>query len=335
MRLFRALLVLLTAAGSVSVLGAFLSGWHWIFDLAGQFLLPALWGLVLAALGWIGLMLAAPSTRRSRGWPSLAAMALLASFYVLQGPPELAPPQSANSYSLYQHNVWVEVSDPNAELEAIRSADTDFVALVEVWPDLYTPHLERLKETWPYAVTGDVPPAVYTRMMLLSKYPVLSSKILFPHGTPSLLHARVQLPEGELTVLVVHFTRPWPFREPMDQMQQLEGLESILEEVDGPAVMVGDFNSAAWGRLSRRLQARHDFHIVNNPRLGTWPALLTDGLKTGGPPWPGFAGIPIDLAFCRGGLSCGAHTTLPANGSDHYAARFDLVMPETGPAEPR
>ncbi len=327
MRLFRALLAILTAAGSVAVLSAFLSGWHWVFDLAGQFLLPALWALVLAALGWIGLILGAPSARRSRLWPGLAAVALLASFYILRTPPAPEMATDAQRYSVYQHNVWIEVSDPGAELDAIMAADADFVALVEAWPDLYAPHLETLRQTWPYAVTGEVPPAVYTRMMLLSKYPVLSSEILFPHGTPSLLQARVQLPEGELTVLVVHFTRPWPFREPQEQIRQLEGLEGILEDIDGPIVMVGDFNSAVWGRLSRRLQARHDFHVVNNPRLGTWPALLTDGLRTGGPPWPGFAGIPIDLAFCRGGLSCGAHTTLPANGSDHYATRFDMVMP--------
>ena len=293
-----------------------------------------MWGLVLAAPAWILLLVLVPPARRSPVFPALAAAALSGSFFLLQPPPDLETRSGKPVYSVYQHNVWIEVRDSERELAAIKAADTDFVALVEAWPDLYGPHLDELKQTWPYAVTGEAPPAIYTRLMLLSKYPVISSEIRFPRNTPAVLRARVRLPEGDVTVLVVHFTRPWPFKEPMEQIRQLEGLEAMLDEIEGNVILLGDFNSAAWGRLSRRLQARNDFRIVNHPRRGTWPALVTDGLRTGGPPWPDLAGIPIDLSFCRGELKCGGHTTLPPNGSDHYAVRFKFVIPAT-PARSR
>ena len=43
-----------------------------------------------------------------------------------------------------------------------------------------------------------------------------------------------------------------------------------------------------------------------------------------------FLTIPIDLAFCRGGLVCNNHRVGENLGSDHRLTQFDIWVPEPG-----
>lgn len=311
----------------VIMASAALSPVHWLFDFAGQFLLPATYLLFASGAALIAIWLAVPQHRSAL---VAAVICILASAGVLFGltPPHPAVPEgdTALRLSVYQHNVWIRSRAFEEEVAAIRASDADIIALVEAWPSFYEEITEELSDTWPYSAAGTHPPATYTRLRLLSKYPIESAQMRFPERSPAILQAELSTPAGPLNVILVHFTRPWPFDAPDAQVVQLDGLEPWIEGSSGPTVLLGDFNSAAWGRLSRRLQSKFGLQIANDPRVGTWPAKIAPGRSTRGLHWPDWAGIPIDLAFCGGGAVCLGHKVAQSTGSDHFSTRFEVVM---------
>ena len=307
-----------------------LSAAHWTFDVVGQFLLPAIYVLVLCALGIVALMLFGPGRKGHGAFAAVAFAVAAISWLLLRPPPALPADLAGQSVSVYQHNVWIRSRSFEEEMAAIRAADADIVALVEAWPDVYEGIAEQLSDTWPYEAAGMYPPATYTRLRLLSKYPVTTAQIRFPNQSPALLQATVATPSGPLNIVLVHFTRPWPFRDPGAQTRQLQGLLPWIDTESGPFLLLGDFNSAAWGRISTYLTAKYDLQLANNPRAGTWPARIVPGGGNKGIIWPAFAGIPIDLAFCGGGARCFGHKVAQSTGSDHYSTRFEVVLDGQG-----
>ncbi len=310
-------------------MSAVFAGAFWAFDLAAQFLLPAAYGALLISLACVGLLL---FHHRGRRLTALLAGAGLALFLTIQlslhhtEPP--IPAGTPPALSVYQHNIWIQNPDTGAAVDAIKAADADIVAIVEAMPAKLTPFEQPLSLQWPYEASGKTPPGVYARLRLLSKYEILDSDIFYPDQSPAMLRARIRTPSDDLTFIVVHFTRPWPFERPRAQMDQLAGLKALLNEhQDEAIVLVGDFNSAPWGRLARPLQREYDLHLVNHPALGTWPGRLPDAGKANTLSWPRRAAIPIDMSFCSAALTCRNHQVGGTHGSDHRAVRFDVHLP--------
>ena len=112
-------------------------------------------------------------------------------------------------------------------------------------------------------------------------------------------------PLGRLNVVGVHLTRPWPFQEQWGQISQTMALQAVVEDLDGPVIVAGDFNSVSSARIGK--QMRRDLGLHPAAAFpGTWPADL-----------PAPLGMTIDqvyaspdLAFVRRGLG-------DPTGSDH------------------
>jgi len=300
------------------VLGALLSRLHWTFDLAGQFLLPALCILLAVFVLLIVLTLIQPDGAGHGVFIAVALLALAGGGLTLRTPPGPANPQSAQAISVYQHNIWVRNPDMDGLVRAMESADADIVALVEARPDRFAPFERRLAEHWPHQAWSDNSPMRYARLRLLSKHEIESWDVRRPRKSPALLRARLATPDGALTVIVVHMTRPWPFDTPNAQIRQFSGLLEWIKEEDGPLIVLGDFNSAAWGRLAQRIVHEQDFQLVNHRHVPTWPHL---------------AMIPIDLAFCRDGAICSDHSVAGLHGSDHRAVSFNVRLAGSGTAQ--
>ncbi len=108
---------------------------------------------------------------------------------------------------------------------------------------------------------------------------------------------QVEGPQGRLWLVSIHLHWPWPYR----QAAQLATLVPMIEGLDGPTVIAGDFNMVRW---STALGALRTAGRVRNagPVRGTYPQF--------GP----LLVLPIDHVLAPGG---GTVALRPLLGSDH------------------
>ncbi|MCI4646449.1 MAG: endonuclease/exonuclease/phosphatase family protein [Hyphomonadaceae bacterium] len=307
---------LLVAGLALPVLASFFTTLHWTVDWVALFLKPALIGLFLVGLALAALVRWFKAGRKVAGLTALAFAPCALGFPLLGGSASLSPEQVARALTVYQHNVWAGNLDGAAIAGQIRALDPDVAVLIETSQYYGTgSHFDALADTWPYQLKDTPRPARQARLRILSKYPVSDTQIFRDEATSmSLVVARVKAEFGPVTVMGLHFTRPWPFDWPKKQMEQLAVAMPVLEEYDCPCLVVGDFNSPPWGRLARTLEARFDLHHLPLGWRGTWHEAL-----------PEFISIPIDLSFASQDLEFGDATVLPAAGSDHRAVMFEIA----------
>jgi endonuclease/exonuclease/phosphatase (EEP) superfamily protein YafD len=203
-------------------------------------------------------------------------------------------------YTLYQKNMLYR----NAELAAleadIRAADAQIVTLQEV----STPNqemLSNLRDIYPTqhlcpggAVGG---PAILTRLQ-----PVEGTAFC----GPNLAVMQVVAGEDQFWLVSVHLHWPWPYR----QADHVDLLVPILDRLEGPLVMAGDFNMVRWATSVARLS-----EIV-----GTRAAGATFGSYIG---LSRLFPLPIDHVFATEG---GRVAPRPALGSDHLGILAEVEI---------
>ncbi|HEY6919662.1 MAG TPA: endonuclease/exonuclease/phosphatase family protein [Tabrizicola sp.] len=204
-------------------------------------------------------------------------------------------PGLPGSYTLYQKNILFR----NAELSTleadIRAADPMIVTLQEVLPS-HQPFLDGLKDAWPHqllcsggAVGGT---AVLTRLT-----PVPDTAFCGPGMAAMQVVVKRMDREERVWLVSVHLHWPWPY----GQADQVDLLLPILDKLQGPAILAGDFNMVRWGRTVQSLS-----EIL--------------GVRAAGPMEGSFIGLsslfplPIDHVFASQG---GRVSLRPAAGSDH------------------
>lgn len=116
----------------------------------------------------------------------------------------------------------------------------------------------------------------------------------------------------ELTLAMVHFTRPYPLSGYGRQVAQAERLAGQLLEIPRPIILAGDFNALPWSKildiLSRAMGAD------NAQWIGTFPA---------GSPLK----LAIDQVRVSGGLKLVSLTTGPYVGSIHLPLVATIALP--------
>jgi endonuclease/exonuclease/phosphatase (EEP) superfamily protein YafD len=112
-----------------------------------------------------------------------------------------------------------------------------------------------------------------------------------------------------------------PPRRLQRQERQVEGLVTLLADIDTPLLLVGDFNASPWGRLLPSLARQTDLEIARGLE-GTWPAKA---------PWP--LRIPIDHALTGRGLMLLDREVVRLPGSDHQALLLRVGLRDEGRAE--
>lgn len=203
-------------------------------------------------------------------------------------------PGLPGSYSVYQKNMLFR----NAELPAleadIRAADAQIVTLQEVSePNLAL--LSALRDVYPYQqicpgerVGGT---AVLTRLT-----PVPDTGFCGP-GLAAMQVVAGNEGRDRFWLVSVHLRWPWPY----DQAAHVELVLPILDRLQGPAIMAGDFNMVRWANSVKRL----------SDIVGVRPAGPTFGSYVG---WSRQFGLPIDHVFSSRG---GRVSPRGAFGSDH------------------
>jgi endonuclease/exonuclease/phosphatase (EEP) superfamily protein YafD len=129
-----------------------------------------------------------------------------------------------------------------------------------------------------------------------------------------LITAKVDVDGQVVTIVATHLSKPY-----FDGLSdvELEELAERLNDLDGPLILAGDFNAAAWSDALIRLANASDLVPPSWPPA-TWPVRAS------------VAGVPIDNVFTRGNALIGAIAALPdAMGSNHRGlrARINIVAP--------
>lgn len=152
-------------------------------------------------------------------------------------------------------------------------------------------HLSTLWSAFPY--NAGCGPGDRCDMAVFSKHPLLNVDIIPFFTIPGrLIQAQIALPEGTVTLLAAHLTKPY-YGQWHDR--QLELLVERLAQIEGPVVLAGDFNSQPFVRAFRQTLLDRAGMRLASQMEPTWPALSSTTLSR--------AGFAIDHVLVRGGLA--------------------------------
>ncbi|WP_320499972.1 endonuclease/exonuclease/phosphatase family protein [Dongia rigui] len=126
------------------------------------------------------------------------------------------------------------------------------------------------------------------------------------------LVADVRLADTELTLAMVHFTRPYPLSGFGRQVAQVERLAGQLQKIPRPIILAGDFNALPWSKILDTLSAA--MGADNAQWTGTFPA---------GSPLK----LAIDQVRVSGGLQIVSLASGPYVGSIHLPLVATIALP--------
>ena len=272
---------------------------HRGLDILAQFTAPA---LAVTAILTVLVALARLKTAALHGLAACLALILaVAPQWFPDGP---RPEAGAPIVRLYSANLYYLNDDVPAIRASIEEADADVVVLIELGRNA-AGRIDEVLAGYPHraaSVRMDQTRGP-SRSVIGSRYPLTALP-----DQPDGLHAVatvVRTPLGRLSVVGVHLTRPWPFQEQWGQISQTMALETVIEGLDGPVVVAGDFNSVSSARIGK--QVRRDLGLHPAPGLpGTWPAAL-----------PAPLGVTIDQVYASPDLAFVRRRRGRATGSDH------------------
>ncbi len=212
-------------------------------------------------------------------------------------------------------NIEQENSHYERWMSTIRQADPDLLIVLEI-NDRWVTAVSSLVDKFPHQVIQ--PQDNWYGMMLLSKYPIESSKVHFlvQDDIPS-IDATIRLAdEQSIRVVGVHPRPPEPIRDTdataRDAELMLWGRE--LEEESRPVIIGGDLNDVAWSettrlfmRISGLLDPRRGRGFFNTFNANHW--------------WMRF---PLDHIFHSTHFAVRGIKRLPNVGSDHFPIQIDL-----------
>jgi endonuclease/exonuclease/phosphatase (EEP) superfamily protein YafD len=267
-------------------------------DLLAQFTAPALF----ATMG-LGLLLGLVRRRRWAAAALVPAALLLLAVAPQWFPAASRPEAGAETIRLYSANLWVRNRDLDAIAASIRQADADIVMLIELG-DATAPHLDALVGDYPYRIASpriDRPNGA-VRSVIASRYPLTT--LPRPAGVEA-VGARAATPLGAINLVSIHLTRPWPFEESWGQISQTMALDQMLEGLNGPVVVAGDFNSVSTARIGKQVQRDIGLRPASG-FPGTWPASLPSALA-----------ITIDQIYASPDVAFVSRRLGRPTGSDH------------------
>lgn len=293
--------------GIGGVLGARL-GYLWIgFDVVSQFGMQFILLTMAAILGMF-----AP---RYKGLVTTILFAIMISLYALwphwvsAGPASIAPlAQGEQQLKLASFNTF-GYNKQYAKIEAsIIALNADVVTLVEMEADKAVV-LQNLKQTYPYQVGCVI--VLYCHLAVISKYPLQYVQAEAVWTGPPYIRATLQLNNQTITIFGVHTTR---FPQSRSQLAQVNALVKLLETVQGPTIVMGDFNATPFSRINQTISQGTGFSRLSY--LPTWPASV------------GFPQLAIDHIFVSPGIRALSNQQIGDNaGSDHFPISIVVALP--------
>jgi vancomycin resistance protein VanJ len=233
------------------------------------------------------------------------------------------PSAPADGYALkvMTFNVHQRNTDAGTIVELILEEDADVVALQELTPSVSEQLVEALDEHYRYHTLRSNQPV--EGQGLLSRYPL---EQVSPGPDYRFQSAVVETPAGAVTLLNVHTPSLFPlgWRKDWEQQREfLQGVTAQIAEIEGPLLVVGDFNttpqSENYALLRRQLR---DAFLDSGRGFGfSYPATPKFGIRL---PWPL---VRIDYIFHSDHLaSYDTRALVNSGGSDHRPVVSELRL---------
>jgi endonuclease/exonuclease/phosphatase (EEP) superfamily protein YafD len=222
--------------------------------------------------------------------------------------PAYAAESGESPLRIMAFNVHLPNTDSAAVAEEVERQDPDVVALIELGPEKQAA-ADRLAARYPYR--AECMATMNCHMLLLSKIPISAVDLQSVGNGPPYVRARLGGAFEGLNIIAVHTIRPPWYRA---QNQQLEELVSLLQNIEGRKIVMGDFNATPFSRLNRQ------FALSSGLKRITWL-----------PSWPAFFALPqlaIDHIFLSPGLRVLKEPVIGESaGSDHYPVIATVGVP--------
>jgi len=280
--------------------------------LPGEMLLQSLrFHLVIAGLGLA--LLAMLFGARWRGL--LVLLLVLASaahgalfvwdFYARRTPIEAQP---LATFRFLSFNVLAGNERAEELVDGIL-ADPPDVMLVMETPGV-EPYLARLASAFPYRLGCSEPRSC--DISLHSRFPIADGRVrqLPPFRFERMVSGRISVDGQDVTIAGVHLSKPY-----FDQASwiELSQINRVLNTIEGPLVLAGDFNSAPWTEPLAQLGEQQQLIPAPWP-LASWPVRL------------GPLGVPIDNVFTRGTARVMSLQSGDSFGSNHRPLWAEVAL---------
>jgi len=296
---------------ALPLVGFWLSDLHWVFDLAAQFMLPAV-------IAGCALAIIAGLVQRAATGAGALAIAIMTSLNAgaWTTPPKDVP-ESLPRFKVLHFNVWYRNNDLAKVAETIRGANADLVVLLEVTPRIRDA-LKPVTDSYPYKLgCGEGDPC---NIMILSRARLKANALVRTSDSfrSPLLSFGASLGGCPMTIYATHLTRPYPFTTPEAQIKQAREVANEVAAFPEAKMLIGDFNAAPWGYVMQSIATRADLRLLAGAG-GTWPVSLPRQMR-----------IPIDHMLAGNGLVFTKREVLPAAGSDHAPVLATVAVVEPG-----
>jgi endonuclease/exonuclease/phosphatase (EEP) superfamily protein YafD len=195
-------------------------------------------------------------------------------------------------------------------LEWVASLKPDVLVLVEV-THAWKKSLASINQQLPYSVV--VAEKEGRGLAVYSRYSFDRSDVLYlgDDRRPA-IYCAMGADAGNIKIVAAHPQSPLSGRHTRERDTYLTDLASIVAEIAGPVVLVGDLNTTPWSYPFEDLV--RSARLTPGPQMpATWPAFL------------GRLGIPIDHILVRN-LSIESLRTGPSIGSDHIPLVSRVVV---------
>ena len=230
----RRVLVAVTALAFLLLLAGFGARLHPAGDTIGVFRVP------LAVITMAGALVL------WRPLPATLPVALIAAAALVPHLPGPAPEEPAEPMlTLYQQNLLYSRTDHAAFVGEIRRQAPDVITLQEV-SEQNVAIIDALSDLYPhrkFCPVGD-----RFGEAVLSRLPIEGDSVdCLPGGSLALLRVRTEA--GPVWIGSVHLNWPWP----RGQAREVDKLLPVLEGLEGPVLLAGDFNAVPWSHTVRRM----------------------------------------------------------------------------------
>jgi len=218
--------------------------------------------------------------------------------------PSGAPESNPDTARLLQLNLRWTNTDFDAVEALIAREQPDFIALQEV-----SMHNEGVLDV----LRADYPAQIVCQSSRVMSVAILS-KSAFVEAPMCKAHsgwtsARIAIGGVYTTLISTHLHWPWPF----GQRHQVDHMIEDIAGLNGPFIVAGDFNAAAWTQSVRRIAGATDTQAIGGLRFTFHVSEF-------------HLPLAIDHILVPGGAA--KIRKLGRAGSDHNASVADLTLPE-------
>lgn len=269
--------------------------------------------LAVAALTLPLLLFATGARWRAIGMLLIIVASLAQGAWIIQGQRALraAATDPATRFQVFSFNVLANSEQGENVAEYIEESGFDLVVLMES-PGIERA-LQRLEKTLPYRIGCENSDTC--DLTVLSRTPLADATVhlLGPFQRERFVTATTTIDGRPVTVAALHLSKPYYDGAAVAELWQVS---HVLESIEGPLVVAGDFNAAPWSNSIARFIRRNA--LIPAPAYpATWPVRL------------GGLGIPIDSIYTRSGLQIETIRATEENfGSNHrgLVARLGSVV---------